>query len=122
MVVNDLLITDAQVFGQLVLFWQHSEVALVIGGVHMLVDRIEQPYPVYDLTDEIIVVYQILATQMVDTAFITIDEVVDLLSELIVMGHIYDKVRKNLDSLVFPNGRFDLFDPGGGIPENHGQA
>ena len=63
---------------------------------------------------------KVTAPQMIDSRFVPVDEVMDLLGEPIVVGHIDDKVREHLDRLFVFNTFFDFLDSWGGIPKYHG--
>ena len=52
MVVYDFLIVDAQVLGKGILLGEDGQIAIFIGGVHLLKDGMEVPQTPYYLLDE----------------------------------------------------------------------
>lgn len=79
MVVYNLLVADLEVIRKQVVFREHSEVSFLIRGEDPFIYGVKRPYPLYDISYKVIMVYQISTAQMINSAFVLVDEVVDLL-------------------------------------------
>ena len=79
MVVYNLLVTDLEVIWKQVVFWEDGEVSLFIRGEDPFIYGVKRPYPLYDIPYKVIMVYQISTAQMINSAFVVVNKVVDLL-------------------------------------------
>lgn len=69
--------------------------------------------------DKFLMLNQIFAPQMVDTRFVPIDEVMDLLGQSIIIGDVDDQIGKHLNGFVIFQAVFNGFDTGRTVPKDH---
>lgn len=90
MMINNLLTTDTKVFGQDIILGQGGQIPILIGSVHPFVHGMIIAQVGYDLFDELLMLDKVTAPQMIDSRFVPVDQVMDLLGKPIVVGHIDD--------------------------------
>src|SRR5690606_32369333 len=119
LVVQDLLIADTQIFGKLVVPGQGGQVPILVGGVHPFEDGVVIAHALDQFLDELLMLDQIAAAQMEDARQVPVDQVMDLLGQPVVVGHVDDQVWEDLDSLVAVQLGLYFPDSGGIVPKDH---
>src|SRR5690606_23756481 len=120
MMVYDLLIADAEVFGKLVVLGQGRQIPIFIGGIYPFEDGVVIAHALNQLLDELLMLDQIDAPQMEDSRPVPVDQVMDLLGQPIVIGNIDDQIGKYLYGLILVQERLYFPDPRGTVPKDHG--
>lgn len=120
MMVYDILETYLKVFRQFVLLRQYCQVAFFIGRKNPFVNGVETADTIHDIPDKILMVHQVMASQVIDTIFVMVYDVMDLLCEFVIIGNIYDEVWKYFNRFIVPYKLFHFLDPWRSVSKYHG--
>ena len=78
--------------------------------------------PCYDLTDKIIMRYQICTAKMENSCPFLIDDKMDLLGQFLNAIDIDNRIWKNFNGLVLLHRFINLYGSGRMLPKNHRQS
>ena len=120
MMVYYFLIFDAKIFGKLIVFWKCCKIAVLVGSEYAFQDGMVIAHSSDHFFNELFVLDEVLAAQVKYPRSISVDEIMDLLGQAIIIGHVDNQVWKHFNGFFLLQGFLDFPYSGGGVAKYHG--